>query len=84
MAGVSIGGLPIRAAVDLSVNLVRLGITQSFGAEILGGQPALNLTVPILDVSLGFAAITPPLEGARLDASTDNHYNSRAIIKPSP
>jgi hypothetical protein len=70
VAGVSIGGLPIRADAEVKVNLLRLGLTRSFDAQLWGGQPALNLTVPILDVGLGFTAVTPPLVGARIDDST--------------
>ncbi|AXI55513.1 hypothetical protein C1J05_14255 [Sulfitobacter sp. JL08] len=70
VTGVSIGGLPIRADSEVTVDLLRLGITHSFDADVLGGQPALNLTVPILDVGLGFTAITPPLAGSRIDDST--------------
>jgi hypothetical protein len=70
VAGVSIGGLPIAADAEVELNLVRLGVTHSFDAEIFGGRPALNLTVPILDVGLGFTAVTPPLEGAAIDDTT--------------
>jgi hypothetical protein len=70
VSGVSIGGLPIRADASVSVNLLRFGFTRSFDADFLGGQPAFNLTVPILDVGLGFTAVTPPLAGASINDST--------------
>lgn len=71
VSGVSIGGLPIRSDAEVTVNLYRFGATQSFDAEILGGRPALNLTVPILDVGLGFTAVTPPLVGAEIEDTTE-------------
>ena len=70
VAGVSIGGLPIRADAEVEVNLVRLGVTQSFDAGILGGRPALNLTVPILDVDLDFIAVSAPIAGAEVNDTT--------------
>lgn len=67
VAGLSVGGLPIRADTELRLNLVRLGITQSFDADLWGGTPAVNLTIPILDTQLAFTAVTPPLAGADIE-----------------
>jgi hypothetical protein len=65
--GLSVGGIPIRANTDLSLNLLRIGITQSFEGQLWGGTPAVNVTVPIVDISLQYTAVTPPLEGANID-----------------
>lgn len=67
VTGVSIGGLPIAADVDLDLNLYRLGITRSFDAVAFGGRPAVSLTVPIPDVGLSFTAVSPPIEGVKVD-----------------
>ncbi|MFD0980031.1 SphA family protein [Tropicimonas aquimaris] len=68
--GLSAGGLPIRADTDLTLDLLRVGITQSFAAPLWGGTPALNLTVPFLNPELTWTAVTPPLDGAAIDDST--------------
>lgn len=65
--GLSIGGLPIRANTNLELNLLRLGVTQSFKGSLWGGTPAINVTVPILDASLQFVGVTPPLDGANIE-----------------
>ena len=61
--GVSIGGLPIAADVDVDLNLVRLGYTHAFDTTLWGGTPAINVNVPILDTSLAYTTVTPPLAG---------------------
>ena len=68
--GLSVGGLPIRANTDIELNLLRLGITQSFKGSLWGGTPAINVTIPILDTSLQFTAVTPPLAGADIEDTT--------------
>lgn len=68
--GLSVGGLPIRADTDLSLNLLRVGITQSFEGQLWGGTPALNLTIPYVNPQLTWTAVTPPLEGAAIDDQT--------------
>lgn len=61
--GLSVGGLPIRADADVSVNLFRVGITQSFDTTFLGGRPALSVSFPFPDTTLSYTAVTPPLDG---------------------
>lgn len=61
--GLSVGGLPIRADADVSLNLFRFGVTQSFDTTILGGRPAINVTLPLADAGLSYTAVTPPLDG---------------------
>jgi hypothetical protein len=68
--GLSVGGLPIRADTDLKLNLLRVGITQSFATELWGGTPAFNLTIPYVNPELTWTAVTPPLDGAAIDDST--------------
>lgn len=68
--GLSLGGIPIKADSDLTVNLLRIGVTQSFDGDLWGGTPAINLTIPILDVGLQYTAVSPPLTGAEIDDST--------------
>lgn len=68
--GLSVGGLPIRADTDLSLNLLRVGITQSFATSLWGGTPALNLTIPYVNPELTWTAVTPPLDGAAIDDRT--------------
>jgi hypothetical protein len=68
--GLSVGGLPIRADTDLKLNLLRVGITQSFETELWGGTPAFNLTIPYVNPELTWTAVTPPLDGAAIDDST--------------
>ena len=68
--GLSVGGLPIRADTDLTLNLLRLGITQSFATPLWGGTPALNLTIPYVNPQLTWTAVTPPLDGAAIDDET--------------
>jgi len=68
--GLSVGGLPIQADTDLSLNLLRVGITQSFATELWGGTPALNLTIPYVNPQLTWTAVTPPLVGAAIDDET--------------
>lgn len=65
--GVSIGGLPIRANAEIDLNLYRFGVTQVFDTVFWGGTPALNLTVPVPDISLSYVSITPPINGARIN-----------------
>ncbi|MEM1235592.1 MAG: transporter [Pseudomonadota bacterium] len=61
--GIAINGLPIRANVDVDVNLVRLAATQSFDTKLWGAQPAINLTIPFPSTELNYTAVTAPLEG---------------------
>jgi hypothetical protein len=68
--GLSVGGLPIRADTDLSLNLLRVGITQSFEGQLWGGTPAINLTIPYVNPQLTWTAVTPPLAGAAIDDQT--------------
>jgi hypothetical protein len=68
--GLSVGGIPIRANTDLDLNLLRIGVTQSFEGSLWGGTPAFNLTIPIIDASLTYTAVTPPLVGANIDDGT--------------
>lgn len=68
--GLSVGGLPIAADTDVKLNLLRLGITQSFAIDLWGGTPAFNVTIPIVNPELTWTAVTPPLAGAALDDST--------------
>ncbi len=65
--GLSVGGIPIRADTDLDLNLLRIGITQSFEGDLWGGTPAINVTIPIVDIGLQYTAVTPPLAGADID-----------------
>ncbi|MFZ0099822.1 MAG: transporter [Gemmobacter sp.] len=65
--GLSVGGIPIRADTDLNLSLLRIGITQSFEGDLWGGTPAINVTIPVLDASLKYTAVTPPLAGANID-----------------
>ncbi|WP_170425133.1 SphA family protein [Ruegeria arenilitoris] len=67
--GISVGGLPIAADADLELNLWRLSATQVFDAQVFGGTPAVNLTVPFPFADLTFTAIRPPLQGASIDDS---------------
>ncbi len=62
-AGLSIGGLPIRADADVTLDLWRLSYTHSFEAELWGGRPAVSITVPIPNVELAYTAVTPPIDG---------------------
>jgi hypothetical protein len=68
--GLSLGGIPIRADADLTLNLYRIGITQSFEGDLWGGTPAINLTIPVVDAGLQYTAVSPPLVGADIDDST--------------
>jgi hypothetical protein len=68
--GLAVGGLPIRADTDLRLNLLRVGITQSFNTELWGGTPAFNLTIPYANPRLTWTAVTPPLDGAAIDDET--------------
>lgn len=71
IAGVSLDGLPVRAKVDVDVNLIKLSATQVFDASIFGGTPAININVPILDVGIGFSPLTPAaLAGTNLTDRT--------------
>jgi hypothetical protein len=69
--GVSVGGIPIQADTDLTLNLLRVGITQSFANSFWGGTPAFNLTIPYVNPQLRWTAITPPvLNGVAIDDTT--------------
>ncbi len=68
--GLSVGGLPIRADTDLSLNLLRIGVTQSFATPLWGGTPAINVTIPVVDPQLTWTAVTPPLAGAAINDTT--------------
>lgn len=68
--GLSVGGLPIEADTDVKLNLLRVGITQSFAIDLWGGTPAFNVTIPIVNPELTWTAVTPPLVGEALDDST--------------
>ena len=70
IAGLSLGGLPIKADTDVDVNLVKLSITHVFDAQLWGGTPALNFNLPILDASIGFQAVTGPIAGADIEDDT--------------
>ncbi|GAA6182661.1 transporter [Shimia sp. NS0008-38b] len=62
--GLSMGGLPIKAATDLKVTFAKLSVTQVLQTELWGGTPALNINVPfVLDASLSFIGETPPIVG---------------------
>ncbi len=50
---VSIGGLPVVSA-DVSTNLFKLGITQSYATQLWGGTPAVNINVPFASADLTF------------------------------
>lgn len=50
---VSIGGLPVVSA-DVSTNLFKLGITQSYATQIWGGTPAININIPLASADLTF------------------------------
>ena len=68
--GLSLGGLPIRANTDVDVNLIKVSITHAFDAQLWGGTPALNVNIPILDASIGFEAVLPPLAGQSISDDT--------------
>ena len=53
VSNVSIGGLPVVSA-KTSVSLFKLGITQSFEGEVMGGQAAINFNFPYADAKLTF------------------------------
>lgn len=65
--GLSVGGLPIRANANVSLDLIRLGVTYSFDAKLWGGQPAVNLTIPIPNVGLSYTAVTGPIAGKAVE-----------------
>lgn len=50
--GLSLGGLPIRADAEIELNLIRLGFTTAFDTSIWGATPAINVVLPIPDISL--------------------------------
>jgi len=64
--GLSLGGLPIAADANLELNLWRLNVTQVFNAQIFGGTPAIDVTLPYVSGDLSFIAIRPPLQGASI------------------
>ncbi len=69
--GLSLAGLPIRADSDLSVTFAKLSYTYVPNAELWGGQPAFNLTVPyVFDATLDYTGITPPFVGVPISDST--------------
>jgi hypothetical protein len=68
--GVSISGTPIRAETEVELNLFRVGITQAFEAQLFGGTPAVNVTLPFPDIGVAFTGVTPPLDGARVEGET--------------
>ncbi|WP_068113424.1 SphA family protein [Tropicimonas marinistellae] len=65
--GLSVGGLPIRADANVSVDLYRLSFTQVFDAELMGGTPALNVAIPLPASEIAFQAVTGPLAGTDID-----------------
>jgi hypothetical protein len=68
--GIAISGIPIRANTDLELNLFRVGITQAFEGQFLGGTPAVNVTLPFPNVGVSFTGVTPPLDGATVEDDT--------------
>jgi hypothetical protein len=68
--GITVGGLPIRANVNVDLNLYRLGLTHVLDGEIAGGTPGFNVTIPIPDVALDYTAVTPPVVGVGFDDAT--------------
>lgn len=64
--GLSLGGLPIAADADIELNLWRLNVTQIFDAQVFGGTPAIDITLPYVNGDLSFTSIRPPLEGASI------------------
>ncbi|WP_420587292.1 SphA family protein [Ruegeria sp.] len=64
--GLSLGGLPIAADADVQLNLWRLNVTQVFDAQVFGGTPAIDITLPYVIGDLSFTAIRPPLQGASI------------------
>lgn len=64
--GLSLGGLPIAADADVELNLWRLNLTQVFDAQVFGGTPAIDITLPFVDGDLSFTSIRPPLQGASI------------------
>ncbi|MEE4188511.1 MAG: transporter, partial [Roseobacter sp.] len=65
--GLSLGGLPIRADAEIELNLIRLGFTTAFDTTIWGATPAINVVLPIPDISLDYTAVTAPLAGRSID-----------------
>ena len=65
--GLSIGGLPVRGNADVSVNLYRLSITQSFDATLWGATPALNLAIPFPDTNINISAVAGPIAGRQIE-----------------
>ncbi len=68
--GLSVGGLSILADSDLTINMIRLNVTQVFDAQVFGGTPAVDLTIPILSNELAFTTVSPPIPGAQIDDTT--------------
>lgn len=65
--GLSLGGLPIRADAEIELNLIRLGFTNAFDTSIWGATPAINVVLPIPDISLNYTAVTPPIVGKSVE-----------------
>ena len=55
---------------DLRLNLLRVGVTQSFATDLWGGTSALNPTTPYVNPELTWTAVTPPLDCAAIDDTT--------------
>ncbi|MGI9363829.1 MAG: SphA family protein [Rhizobiaceae bacterium] len=73
ITGVSLGGLPIRAEVEVDVNLVKFSATQVFEGSFWGGTPAININIPILHAGISFTPqppFPPALTGRRLKDET--------------
>lgn len=65
--GLSVGGLPVRANADVTVDLLRLSFTQVFDAELWGGTPAVNVAIPLPNTQIAFQAVTGPIAGADIE-----------------
>lgn len=63
--GVGIGGFPIAADVDLSLDLVKLSLTWSYDTTLFGGTPAINFNIPLIDAGIAFDAVRPPILAGR-------------------
>jgi hypothetical protein len=68
--GVSLGGVPVLARTDLHLKLLKINQTYVFDTELWGGTPAINMSIPILNVDIGFTGITPPIVGRSINDTT--------------